>query len=403
MNKKNGFTLIELICTILLLSIIVSLVIITTVNIMQNSKERENAASMKLIEVAAKDYITQNENDFHIKNGVIYCIDIQKLIDENLLVSKIKYNGKEINDKTVKVRYDSNTYFYSLDEKGSCVGPTKVLANQNDTYKAIVYLDPTNLTNYCDSKNVTSTTGTKSGCMKWYVYEEDSKNYTMILDHNTTATYAWLSKEDYIAAGGTEENWKNSYADDSSKGPISITKKLKEDTSSWVVPARLISADEIAHIVGADREDTIKWNSNKVFIGRTNHDSSINMDSYISWFNLNGNGNSYSSTNGWHIANSEITNYFWLVENLGEYCTDSECQIPGKSSTLGYWTSTPMKIIYRNNVEYNGAYDVDGIRDTIDKTSDQTLGYGGISGDGSSGIRPVITVEKNLIKELKTN
>ena len=62
-----------------------------------------------------------------------------------------------------------------------------------------------------------------------------------------------------------------------------------------------------------------------------------------------------------------------------------------------------MKIIYRNNVEYNGAYDVDGIRDTIDKTSDQTLGYGGISYTGSSGIRPVITVEKNLIKELKTN
>lgn len=392
MNKKNGFTLIELICTILLLSIIVSLVIITTVNIIQNSKERENAASMKLIEVAAKDYITQNENDFHIKNGVIYCIDIQKLIDENLLVSKIKYNGEEINDKTVKVRYDSNTYFYSLDEKGSCVGPTKVLANQNDTYKAIVYLDPTNLTNYCDSKNVTSTTGTKSGCMKWYVYEEDSKNYTMILDHNTTATYAWLSKEDYIAAGGTEENWESSRYADSSKGPITITKKLKEDTSSWVVPARLISADEIAHIVGADREDTIKWDSNKVFIGRTNHDSSINMDSYISWFNLNGSGNSYSSTDGWHIANSEITNYFWLVENLGKYCTDGEY-------LTGYWTSTPI----RESTGISGAYDVDGIRDTIDKTSDQTLGYGSISYTGSAGIRPVITVEKNLIKELKTN
>lgn len=390
MNKKNGFTLIELICTILLLSIIVSLVIITTVNIMQNSKERENAASMKLIEVAAKDYITQNENDFHIKNGVIYCIDIQKLIDENLLVSKIKYNGEEINDKTVKVRYDSNTYFYSLDEKGSCVGPTKVLANQNDTYKAIVYLDPTNLTNYCDSKNVTSTTGTKSGCMKWYVYEEDSKNYTMILDHNTTATYAWLSKEDYIAAGGTEENWESSRYDDSSKGPITITKKLKEDTSSWVIPARLISADEIAHIVGADREATIKWDSSKVF------DSSMenikNMDSYISWFNLNGSGNSYSSTDGWHIANSEITNYFWLVENLGKYCTDGEY-------LTGYWTSTPI----RESTGYSGAYDVDGIRDTIDKTSDQTLGYGSISYAGSSGIRPVITVEKYLIKELKTN
>lgn len=395
MNKKNGFTLIELICTILLLSIIVSLVIITTVNIIQNSKERENAASMKLIEVAAKDYITQNENDFHIKNGVVYCIDIQKLIDENLLVSKIKYNGEEINDKTVKVRYDSNTYFYSLDEKGSCVGPTKVLANQNDTYKAIVYLDPTNLTNYCDSKNVTSTTGTKSGCMKWYVYEEDSKNYTMILDHNTTATYAWLSKEDYIAAGGTEENWESSYADDSSKGPITITKKLKEDTSSWVVPARLISADEIAHIVGADREDTIKWDSNKVFIDQMKNLK--NMDYQISWFNLNGSGNSYSSTDGWQIANSEITNYFWLVENLGKYCTDGECINEG-GKVRGYWTSTPI----RKSTGISGAYDVDGIRDTIDN-SNQTLGYGSISYTGSAGIRPVITVEKNLIKELKTN
>lgn len=395
MNKKNGFTLIELICTILLLSIIVSLVIITTVNIIQNSKERENAASMKLIEVAAKDYITQNENDFHIKNGVIYCIDIQKLIDENLLVSKIKYNGEEINDKTVKVRYDSNTYFYSLDEKGSCVGPTKVLANQNDTYKAIVYLDPTNLTNYCDSKNVTSTTGTKSGCMKWYVYEEDSKNYTMILDHNTTATYAWLSKEDYIAAGGTEENWESSRYDDSSKGPITITKKLKEDTSSWVIPARLISADEIAHIVGADREDTIKWDSNKVFIDQMKNLK--NMDYQISWFNLNGSGNSYSSTDGWQIANSEITNYFWLVENLGKYCTDGECINEG-GKVRGYWTSTPI----RKSTGISGAYDVDGIRDTIDN-SNQTLGYGSISYTGSAGIRPVITVEKNLIKELKTN
>lgn len=394
MNKKNGFTLIELICTILLLSIIVSLVIITTVNIIQNSKERENAASMKLIEVAAKDYITQNENDFHIKNGVIYCIDIQKLIDENLLVSKIKYNGEKINDKTVKVRYDSNTYFYSLDEKGSCVGPTKVLANQNDTYKAIVYLDPTNLTNYCDSKNVTSTTGTKSGCMKWYVYEEDSKNYTMILDHNTTATYAWLSKEDYIAAGGTEENWESSRYDDSSKGPITITKKLKEDTSSWVIPARLISADEIAHIVGADREAAIKWDSSKVF--DPSMENIKNMDYQISWFNLNGSGNSYSSTDGWQIDNSEITNYFWLVENLGKYCTDSECLSEGKAR--GYWTSTPI----RKRSGYSGAYDVDGIRDIIDK-SNQTLGYGSISYAGSSGIRPVITVEKNLIKELKTN
>ena len=45
----------------------------------------------------------------------------------------------------------------------------------------------------CKEVDAVSTTGTKTGCMKWYAYKDDGTNYTMILDHNTTPLVAWNS------------------------------------------------------------------------------------------------------------------------------------------------------------------------------------------------------------------
>ena len=41
----------------------------------------------------------------------------------------------------------------------------------------------------CKSSEAVSTTGTKNGCMKWYVFNDKEGNATVnvILDHNTTA------------------------------------------------------------------------------------------------------------------------------------------------------------------------------------------------------------------------
>ncbi len=120
LNKK-GFTLIELVCTILLLAIIISLTSVSVINVIKNSKERENKASMELIKTAVNDYIKKYENNFHIENGVTYCIDIQDLIDENLLISNISYDGEKINEKTVKTEYNNNNYSYKLDDKETCM------------------------------------------------------------------------------------------------------------------------------------------------------------------------------------------------------------------------------------------------------------------------------------------
>ncbi|MCM1370529.1 MAG: type II secretion system GspH family protein [Clostridium sp.] len=117
--KKNGFTLIELISVVILLALIITLSVNVIINIINNSNNEVNDASMRLIETATKEYMTKYENDFDITNGSTYCIGIQDLINENLLISNISYDGKSINDKVVKIKYN-NGYTYELDEKDSC-------------------------------------------------------------------------------------------------------------------------------------------------------------------------------------------------------------------------------------------------------------------------------------------
>ncbi len=115
--------------------------------------------------------------------------------------------------------------------------------------KKIVYLDPTNLNKGCNASNVNSATGTKTGCMKWYAYAETDSTYTMILDHNTTAGWPWVSKVDYIAAGGTEMDWGTD--GNNNKGPLSLKKRLENDTIEWDsnLTPRLLNQLEISNIV----------------------------------------------------------------------------------------------------------------------------------------------------------
>ena len=81
----------------------------------------------------------------------------------------------------------------------------------------VVYFDVTTgeqCSNYTETQ---SNTGTKSGCMKFYAFNDDGGDtVNLILDHNTTATVAW----------------NNTYTDDSgkkinAKGPKELLDKLK--------------------------------------------------------------------------------------------------------------------------------------------------------------------------------
>ena len=107
-----------------------------------------------------------------------------------------------------------------------------------------------------DDKNVT--------CYKWNVIKtSDSSSDTveLLLDHDLPGTTAWLSLEDFKAAGGTEEEYgeygNNKY------GPITALKHLKNVTDSWNGVVTLTSGDNVTRQNGSGGNYTIDYNGYK--------------------------------------------------------------------------------------------------------------------------------------------
>ena len=207
----------------------------------------------------------------------------------------------------------------------------------------------------CNQNDAVSTTGTKTGCMKWYIYSDNNKNnFNMILDHNTTAVVAWNST-------GSNSEMKEAKT------------ALDSDTSTWdsSLNARLINADEVAHIVGADRDDTLKWSSTKP-------SGNTDIENYSADFYFDGSGLGYS---GWQSQVANSTNkskYAWLYDRTKD-CINYGCNISDSSNSV-YWTSTSL---------VNGKT----VR-LVNRIG--TLGNDNPQNPSYRGIRPVVTVNKSI-------
>ena len=209
---------------------------------------------------------------------------------------------------------------------------------ENGTAVTAVYYNPETGKKCDDYTEKNSTTGTKSGCMKWYVFNDKEGNATVnvILDHNTTANVAWNLT-------GNNSEMKE------------VKKALENDTSNWKsgLKPRLITANEIAKITGNTGFDATQ----------TGQD----------WFYLD-------SNNQTQTANStKKSKYAWLFDYT-DGCTSYGCN-KADSSTYGYWTSSPSKD--------NSAYAW-----RVDRSGGLSSNY--VTGTGY-GIRPVITISKSDI------
>ncbi len=376
MKNKKGFTLIELLAVIVVLAIIALIATPIVMNTIKNAKkgaaERTADNYIKQVETAVAEAKLEKNS---VPNGT-YIIDEEG----NLLVPslpngklEIEMSGNKPISGTLKIKNGG----VSKEEITMTVGDYDVKYNQEKNkyettkkrstsviYKngEAVYFNVDNGTK-CTSSEAVSTTGTKSGCMKFYTFNDDGgSTINLILDHNTTATVAWNSSGSVV------------------NGPNEVLTQLKSDTDEWkgtITPsnysnskytidyrdykARLITVNEIAKIT-----ENTPW------------DEKTSSDFY--YFANNKNTVSDTCKSG----NTSGCQYIWLYDRTNINCTEYGCLNNADSAMNGngYWTisfratfsSFPWSVNYRGALAYQLA-------------NSSTL----------FGVRPVITVLKSKL------
>ena len=328
-EKNKGFTLVELLAVIVILALIALIATPIILNVINDAKKQAAKDSAYGYMDAVEKYIVSSElEDESIQDGIYSVEDLNKKIS---VKGSTPDNGNiEIKNKEVK-SYDIGIDGYVVSNgEVEKVSTTKKFENGT-----AVYYNP-ETGKKCSESESKSTTGTKSGCMKWYVFNDKEGNATVnvILDHNTTANVAWNLT-------GNNSEMKE------------VKKALENDTKDWKNTARLITANEVAKITGNTGFDASKENQ--------------------PWFYLDSNNQTLTT------SSTNKSKYAWLFDYING-CTNYGCNTPD-SSNSGYWTST----LYKENVEFawlvcgNGSL----LRDTVTYTA--------------IGVRPVITISKSNI------
>ena len=329
-EKNKGFTLVELLAVIVILALVALIATPIILNVINDAKKQAAKDSAYGYMDAVEKYIVSSElEDKSIKDGTYRVEDLNSM--------GVSVKGSTPDNGTIKME-NKEVKSYDIGIDGYVVSNgevKKVSTTKSFKNGTAVYYNP-ETRKKCSESESKSTTGTKSGCMKWYVFNDKEGNATVnvILDHNTTAGVAY-----------------NSTGSNSEMKEVKI--KLEEDTKDWKNTARLITANEVAKIT---KHPT--FNVNKE-----------NQD----WFYLDSNNLTLT------VNSTNKSKYAWLFDYTYD-CTSYGCN-KADSSNYGYWTSTPKKddstIAWR--VFRNGALSYTYVTDAV------------------NGIRPVINISKSNI------
>lgn len=116
---KKGFTLVELLGVIILLSLVLTLVAPRIINSMRDSQSKVNDLTKTLIYTATENLINDNKNLFKKVNGNRYCVELRELVDTNY-INEVELDNKKITDNmSVQITYN-NGYVYELVNKNEC-------------------------------------------------------------------------------------------------------------------------------------------------------------------------------------------------------------------------------------------------------------------------------------------
>ena len=328
---KKGFTLLEMLAVIVVISILSLIILPNITGQLADKKEEISKVSQKIILSAAELYANETGNTYQT-------ITINDLVEAGKLEQPIidQKTGKEISlTKEISIYASGNACIVGID------GCDRITCKKYENGTAIYYNPETGKKCNNDYIEKNSTTGTKSGCMKWYAFNDNDKSSTVnvILDHNTTTGVIYNST-------GNNSEMKE------------VKTRLENGTKDWNndLNPRLIEANEIAKITGHQTFDASKENQE--------------------WFYLDSNNQTQTA------SSTNKSKYAWLFDYT-DGCTNYGCN-KTDLITRGYWTSTPNK---------SNASEVW----VVTNCSNLSVNAAAVNGISTIGIRPVITISKSKL------
>ena len=221
-----------------------------------------------------------------------------------------------------------------LTRQYSSANVLQLSGSMSGEYVGAAYFNPADLSETCTatSENVADKEA-KTGCMKWFIYDDSGSNYKMILDHNTTKLVTFNSSN------------KNS-------NPQALYDRLEADTADWdstKLSTNILTAADVAAI------------------SNINSFNPANSTYYSLGTEINSSDGKGRSAFGW------LYDYTRECETHG---CDHEV-----STGYGHWTTTPVSGNTKNVwlINYFG-------RLTFTEAK-----------LGNWGIRPIVTVAKSLV------
>ena len=418
-TKEKGFTLVELLAIVIIISLLAVFIVPKVSQTLNNSKESIHKSSVTgLARVAENYYVEQKmkgsfqECYYDFGTDTNTCTGLEFAGDKP---DQGRITIDKDGDSLIEVRIDNKCYLkgytstnvieqeYNSETCNVTFNGKYVKAAPTDTHKGIVYLDPTNLETKCNESHYNDAVGTKSGCMKFYIFKENvDGTVDMIASHNTTGGVKWTLEQD----NGSVKNYN---------GPREALYQLYEDTKDWTAVIPMTSDNNYTQswtLSNTAHTFTIDYTKHLTRSGEPGSYTYTRVDgahqarfitaeeiATITRMNTSANPNNwtpYTSSDRFYfgplddIDYSEQTDeqkarqksYNWLYNNLNscvEYGCEKEENI--RNQNWSYWTSTA-------STDKNfGAVRVDRTGSINDHTIHTE----------NDGIRPVVTILKTTI------
>ena len=151
---KKGFTLIEMIGVMVILSLLMAFAMPSIINYIKKGGDTKDKVVIEMIYDAAKNYVSDNKNMFKKDENNTYCISLYTLASEGYIESPMTLSSSddditsESSTKTVKVTYDKKYKYELTDECTGMVNPTPILPKgfipvyYNETNENWIVADP---------------------------------------------------------------------------------------------------------------------------------------------------------------------------------------------------------------------------------------------------------------------